>query len=197
MSCLPDKLTPCTPVALYASLERAWVDGSPSRESLLVLLSHWALETGWGHAMHWFNIGNRKHVDGDGRDYTMLRCNEVIGGHVVWLDPPNPGTWFVAFQTLDEGAADYLAGLRKQFALAWPAVLAGDVAQFCHLLKVQHYYTADEAQYTATASACYRQLDGILPRDLEPLDRTAGPGGVTSDSADTLPPDPGHESGEA
>jgi hypothetical protein len=37
----------------------------------------------------------------------------------------------------------------KRFNKAWPAVLSGDPWAYGHALKLQGYYTADEAQYTA------------------------------------------------
>lgn len=167
--CLPDRLTPCSPADLYATLRKVWpgvnVDSQPSRAALLVLLAHWALETGFGHFCHLWNLGNKKHVPNDGHDYTMFRCNEVIDGKIVWFDPPNPATWFVAFPTLESGAADYLVGLRGRFRTAWPFALAGDVQGFCHALKVAGYYTADEALYTAGVLRCYRQLDAAIPVD--------------------------------
>jgi hypothetical protein len=160
---LPDRLTPCAPADLYASLRRAWPDAG--RSSLLVLLSHWALETGFGHYCHLFNLGNAKHVPGDGHDYTQFRCNEIIGGKVVWISPPDPGCSFVAFPDLDTGAAYYLGQLRGRFQSAWPFVEAGDVVGFCHALKLAHYYTADEGLYTAGVTRCYHQLDGTIPPD--------------------------------
>jgi hypothetical protein len=170
-TCVPDELTPCTPRALYDALWQAWaptVGSLPSRPPLLILLAHWALETGFGHGCHNFNLGNKKHVRGDGRDFTMFRCTEVIGGKVVWFDPPDPTTWFVAFPTLAAGAADYLAGLMRHFGAAWLDVVAGDAAKFCHDLRVAHYYTADEASYTAGVLRCLHQIDAALPADLSP-----------------------------
>ena len=166
---LQDHLTPCSPAELYASLKAAWVrfaqDSAPTRAGLLVLLSHWALETGWGHYCHAFNLGNKKRVPGDGHDYVQFRCNEIINGQVVWIDPPAPGCQFVAFPDLDSGALDYFIGMRGQFRSAWPAVIAGDPAQFCHLLKLAHYYTADEALYTHNAVWCFNKLDATIPAD--------------------------------
>lgn len=168
-TCLPDQLTPITPGELYVSLSRVWStliqDSAPSRGALLVLLAHWALETGFGHGCHHWNLGNKKHVQGDGRNYTMFRCNEIVAGKVVWYDPPAPATWFCAYDTLDAGAGDYLMGLRGRFRSAWPFVLAGDVPGFCHALKLAGYYTADEALYTAGVQRCYHQLDAGIPVD--------------------------------
>lgn len=194
-TCVPDKLTPCSPQDLYASLWRAWgpalADGTlPTRAALLVLLAHWALETGWGHGCHCFNLGNKKHVHGDGHDYTMFRCNEVIGGKVVWFDPPDPTTWFVAFPTLDAGAADYLAGLKKHFAGAWADVVAGDAAKFCHDLKVAHYYTADEATYTAGVVRCCHQIDALIAPDLSVAEIAHSALGETAIALDETVRDP-------
>ena len=164
--CVPTAQTLCAPKDLYTSLRAAWdiliQDSTCTRASLLVLLAHWALETGFGHYAWCWNIANKKHVPGDGHSYYMIRCNEIIGGKLVWFDPPDPATWFIAYDNLDDGARDYLVGLRGRFRAAWPAVVAGDPAQFCHLLKLADYYTADEATYTASVVRCYHQLDKII-----------------------------------
>jgi flagellum-specific peptidoglycan hydrolase FlgJ len=164
---VPAVATPCTQAELYAALRQAWLqcafDAIPTRASLLVLLAHWALETGWGHSCWNFNLGNKKRIPG--RDYYYMRCNEVIGGHVVWFDPPSPACAFAAFPDLETGCVDYLSGLRGTFRAAWPSVLAGDPAGFCHALKVARYYTADEALYTAGVVRCYNQLDSSIPTD--------------------------------
>jgi peptidoglycan hydrolase-like protein with peptidoglycan-binding domain len=76
---------------------------------------------------------------------TSTTANGLV---VLWAFPPDPVCCFRAFRTLDEGTADYLALLKKQFASSWPFVVAGDTAGFAHALKVKGYYTADEAQYT-------------------------------------------------
>lgn len=164
---VPKQQTLCTPHDLYSSLHQAWLqccqDSTPTRNGLLVLLAHWALETGFGHSCWNWNLGNYKHVLGDGHDYYQVRCNEIIGGQTVWLDPPNPGCSFIAFEDLATGASHYLTALRGTFRAAWPAVCAGDPAQFCHLLKIARYYTADEAVYASGVVRCFRQLDSQIP----------------------------------
>ena len=176
-SCLPDRLTPIAAPLLYLSLRAQWLrlalDSAPTRASLLVLLAHWALETGFGHYTHWYNLGNAKHVAGDGQDYCQFRCNEIISGKVVWYDPPDPACSFVAFRDLDAGAAYYLVSLRGRFRIAWPFVLAGDVTGFCHALRLARYYTADEAIYTSGVTRCYHQLDAHIPPD--PSERETDP----------------------
>jgi hypothetical protein len=168
-----EQLVPCvatvvSPATLYAALRGAWaglLGAQPSRQSLLVLVAHWALETGWGHSCWNWNLGNVKHVDGDGRDFYSVRCNEVIAGKVVWIEEGQPGSFFRAFAGLAEGAADYLRLLHGQFGFAWPAVEAGDPAGFCHALRQRGYFTADEATYTRGVVACMASADHVIPPD--------------------------------
>lgn len=191
---LPNVITYCSPADLYVKLRDSWPpDSSPTRASVLTLLAHWALETGFGHACHCWNLGNAKHVSGDGYDFTQFACGEEMGLAVaqnavavnpsqvqivstyvgangaemasVRFLPPHPATSFLAFDTLDAGAAYYLTLLRGRFRSAWPAVVAGDVAGFCHLLKLAGYYTADEHAYTSGVLRCYHALDTTIPID--------------------------------
>lgn len=158
---MPDKLTPASSADVYDALGR--VAYGLGRESRLVLLSQWALETGGGRACHCWNLGNVKHVKGDGRTWTMFGCTEVLSGRVVRFEPPDPQTWFRAFATIDDGATDYVEILKGRFAAAWPAVEAGDVAAFGHALKLQRYYTADEHAYIALLQREHDALDKAIP----------------------------------
>lgn len=167
----PDKLTPVSTIDVYLALRRAWdeqvtdvaLESNAQRHAILVLLAQWALETAFGKAVHWFNLGNAKHVDGDGHDFSVFRCSEVVNGREKFMDCP-----FVAFDSLDEGAAYYLRSLRSRFRFAWPAVLAGDVADFSRRLKAAHYYTADEPVYTAGLIRCLAQVDKEIGADTQP-----------------------------
>lgn len=127
-----------------------------------------AFETAWWHYCWDFNLGNVKHVAGDGRSYCMIRLNEMIGGKVVWFDPPNPATWMRAFDSLAAGVVDYMTIMRGQFGYAWPFVETGDVEAFCHALKQRGYYTDDEHHYTTNVLGCYHSLDLTLPQDERP-----------------------------
>ena len=167
---LPDEMLPVGPTTIYVALRAAWPavipDAVSSRGALVLLVSHWALETGFGHAMHRYNIGNKKHVAGDGRDYVQFRCLEYdAAGKPYYVNPPDPRCSFVAFPTLDAGACDYLAGLHRHFGAAWLDVVTDDVPKFCHDLKLKNYYTATEASYVAGVVRCYHQLDSSIPPD--------------------------------
>lgn len=154
----------------------------PKKESIWILLSQWALETGWGKSMWNFNLGNVKSRDGDGYDYCFFACNEIFktsvaqsyqknnpdtakitanradGTSIIWFYPKHPACRFRAFRTLLDGAVDHLSIVHKRFSRSWPAVLAGDPAQYSHMLRAQGYYTADEAQYTKTLVSVYNTI---------------------------------------
>ena len=149
-----DKFTPCVSSQMLHALAFAWerlFNEIPSKESLCILLSQWAHETGRGKYCHNWNVGNYKHVEGDGRDYSYFICNEVIKGKEVWYHPnvesERPYCCFRAYKTIEAGVVDYMASLNKRFKKAWPAVLAGDPADFAHQLKLQGYYTSSEDDY--------------------------------------------------
>lgn len=167
---VPDVLTPITPAILYAALRRAWptvIGGLPQRCSLLVLLAQVAEETGW-HACHCWNLGNVKHVPGDGHDFCEFRASEIVGGHEIFSTMA-----FRAFASLDLGAVDYLGLLHRHFAGAWQPVLDGDPAAFVRALKAAHYFTADEGLYTRNVVALFTALSHTIPADDLPVESLA------------------------
>ena len=170
---LPNILTHIDPRDLANALVSAWrsiFNEAPKRESILVILAQSALETGRWRYCHAWNIGNIKHVPGDGRGFTYYRCNEVEHGKVVWYDPPNPACAFRAFRTLEEGAVDHLAFLRKRFAAAWHAVELGDPRVFVQQLKAHGYFTADEKPYENSVASIFHEYDGGLQFEVKPDD---------------------------
>ncbi len=152
---LPATRTRVTPGEVLSALDAAWdelhktgtIAEGPTADGLLVLGAHWHLETGGGQSMWNFNLGNAKSIPGDGRSWTFYRCNEIIDGKEVWFDPPHPQTRFRAFESLVDGALDYVALLYKRFTKAWATLAGGDPEAFAHELKAQRYYTASEALY--------------------------------------------------
>jgi len=160
---VPTLRTHMTAADVYAALLAAWSESIatvPSRASLLTLLAQWSLETGGGGSCNNNNLGGIKHVAGDGHDYAMYLTREVINGKSVLIDQN-----FRAYRSIEEGAADYIHILRNTFGFAWPAVEAGDVADFAHRLKQRGYYTADEHEYAAGLRARYMSLDHLIPSD--------------------------------
>lgn len=173
--------TPVEAKGLFALLAEAWrtlLQEEPKTESLLVLLAQWALETGHGKSVWNYNLGNVKATSSGPYDYCYFACNEVlldkqavhyetaspstvkitrrVGDKcVVWFYPKHPGCCFRAFRTIEEGIVDYLGMMRRRFSVAWPCVLSGDPAGFCHELKRSKYYTADEAEYTKNVTSIF------------------------------------------
>lgn len=194
---LPDVKTIVTRQEVLEALWGAWIayfNAVPKKESIWVLMSQWALESGWGNFCHCYNLGNVKSRPGDGRNYCFFECDEVLGRKsaeryrakdpglvkiksyqgnmaVVQFYPDHPVARFRAFESLHGGAADYLALLAKRFHMSWPAVAAGDPAQFAHLLKLQGYYTASESRYTKTLTGVFEMIakDGKLDYESLPI----------------------------
>lgn len=170
--------TPVTLQDFYAAILRAWpavIGGSPSHASILVLLAQSAFETGYWKSLFAFNFGNAKHVPGDGYDYYVIPCGEIIDGQNVNL----PACEFRAFDSLDAGVTDYLKMLRNRFSSAWPAVEAGDPAQFAHLLKLKGYYTDTEAHYTSSLVSIFNSLKSKV-KPMTMAEAAALGGGSTS-----------------
>ncbi len=167
---LVDKLTPVTKPELVEALWYGWIHvfgEEPKKESIWILMSQWALETGWGKFMHNYNLGNAKSREGDGYDYSYFKCNEIIrradavalqnaapqtakitsyrndGKCIIWFYPKHPGCRFRAFKTLLEGAIDHISLVYKRFNKSWSALLSGDPERYAIALKSQSYFTAD------------------------------------------------------
>lgn len=181
---IPATKTPVSTTDLILSLWSAWTKffGAPpvNRESIWILTAQTGLETGWmRHCYNW-NLGNVKSREGDGYDYQFYACNEILslvqaqkyvtkdphtakittvrsdGKAIIWFYPDNPGCRFRAHQNLQEGALDHLRLLVRRFEKAWPEVIEGDIRGYSHALRLQGYYTADEASYTKTLEGCFK-----------------------------------------
>lgn len=166
---LPDLLTVASVPQIAAALAHAStaLGLGLDRRDVCLLLAQVAFETGLGKSMHRWNLGNAKHVDGDGRDWCSFACTEVLHGREVWFFPPAPACRFRAFRSLDEGAVDYLSMMRRTFRSAWPALLSGDPVAFVSALKAAHYFTADVGLYTRGVSSIFTSVLARMPEDLE------------------------------
>jgi hypothetical protein len=149
---------------LIKALVLAWQDlfgNIPSKGSIGVLWSQYCLETGSGNACWNYNLGNIKKIrNASPEKYCMLPGTwEMVGGVKKQFFPPDPTTWFRAYDTLADGAKDYLIQLSQtHFKRAWPAVVAGSPAEFAHLLKVEDYYTAPESEYVAGVNRYFNEF---------------------------------------
>jgi len=157
--------------------------GLPKKQSIAVLWAQYMIETGGAACWNW-NIGNVKHVPGDGYDYHMLKgtwegvdkavADALIAKGLAALDtnpshvkavaprvcvvfqPPHPATWFRAYPNLDAAMLSHLTLLaKKRYASAWPHVLDGDYRAFATALRARGYFTATAEAYAKGMSGHY------------------------------------------
>jgi hypothetical protein len=177
---VPTVRTTPTMASFARALYVVWPEAS--KASAGVLWAQFALETGRGAHCYGHNLGNVKHVAGDGHDYHALsgvwegrtpidaaklvaagrarmdpspdHARAVGPGKVsVLLEASDPGAWFRSFQTLADGMADYVALLRRRFGSAWSFVEMGDPVAFARALGRRGYYTASPDAYVAAMNA--------------------------------------------
>jgi hypothetical protein len=151
---VPTKKTPVTMQGYARGLARAWrllFGAYPTKGQAGVLWAQYGVETGAGPWCWNFNIGNEKHVAGDGFDYVMLvNVKEIVSGVAKYFQPPHPATWFRAFDSLDASMVDHLKFLHgKRYAAAWEGVELENCGIFARLLKAGGYFTADANDYAA------------------------------------------------
>jgi hypothetical protein len=134
-------------------------------KSILVLLSHTALETGrFRYGMYNFNFGNIRANVGKLKPnefFTLYKCSEILNNKEVWFYPPDPNCSFRAFRTLEEGMAHHLSFLAKpRYAKAWQKVIIGDPAGYSLALHDCGYYTASPALYTRGLVRLAQEYEG-------------------------------------
>jgi hypothetical protein len=165
---VPDLLTPFSDAEMASALAlaaRHVFDDDLSRRPLCCLAAQIALETGRGRFTHRNNLGNVKASDSYQGSATFFRCNEVIGGRIVWFDPFNVACRFRAFDTLAGGAEQQIRflGQSKRYVAAWHAAMAGDPVGFVDELHRAGYFTADPKIYRDGVVHLFQQLLGTLP----------------------------------
>lgn len=162
----------------------------PKKQSVGVIWAQNAIETGSTTAMWNNNIGNVKYSpsknpenDKDVKYMMLHNVWEIINGKKIIFQPPDPATWFRAFDTLEEGVGFHLNFLKtKRYKNAWVAVENGNPEQFAHLLKVAKYYTAPEEDYAKGMRFHFNKFmkdqtfEKILPQLQEQLLQSTNPG---------------------
>jgi flagellum-specific peptidoglycan hydrolase FlgJ len=159
------KKTPITKDLFVKTLIKVWYElfeEFPKKESVGIILSQWELETGSGRSCYNYNLGNVKYMFKNGEEpgikYHMLKGTwEILNGKKVIFEPPHPATWFLAFDSLEEGMAHHLKFLAgKRWKLAWSAVIEGNPSDFAVKLKEQRYYTAPVEDYKRLMNFYYK-----------------------------------------
>ena len=164
------KRTPVSQDDIRGALARAHVavtGRAASGATLDVLTAQASLETASGSKMYNYNFGGIKGASASGAT-AMLRTHEVLNGKDVEIKDG-----FRAYQTIDEGATDYVRLMQKRFPGAMQQAEKGDTDGFAHALKKSGYYTADESAYasglrslmgsSSTATSASSQSLNMLP----------------------------------
>lgn len=130
----------------------------PSKESLAILLSQSALETGNWKSIWNYNFGNIKRIKD--KTFTMFRCSEIINGKEIFFNPPHIQTHFLAHKDIQEGADFHINFLknRTRYQKAWQCIINGNVKDYSHELKQAGYYTASEELYNKGLLRIYESM---------------------------------------
>jgi len=149
---LEPKLTNLSAGEAYYGLHEAWkkiFDETPSFNTIVILLSQTALETGRWAKMYNYNWGNIKSHSDDGHYWTMYDCSEIINGREFFFHPPHDQCKFRAYRSVEDGAEDYirLVSKKKNYEIAFRALKRGDVDTYTRALKQGGYFTANLFHY--------------------------------------------------
>lgn len=140
---IPDKRTPIEPdeaVRLLANAYANVMGRKPSIAILKILTGQSALESGNWEVIHNYNFGNEKASSGDVYQQVYTFSD----------DPSDPGAYYAAFLTPEEGAEHYIHTLTKREH--WRTGLqTGNAEKFIAALSTPPvYFTADPTRYMAT-----------------------------------------------
>ena len=139
--------TPSTPTELRTALARAHkrVTGKEATSATLdILTAQVCHETARGEKMYNFNFGGIKGAGPTGKTAACMTRECLDSGDVRIKQN------FRAYDSLEQGAVDYLSMMKSRFSSAMSQAERGDVNGFAHALKESHYYTAPEAEYASS-----------------------------------------------
>lgn len=119
----------------------------PTQAMLDTLTAQVSHETGRGEHMYNYNFGG---IKGKGPTGATAACmtSEVLSQGEVRLRQN-----FRAYDSLDQGAIDYVAFMHGRYNGALQKAEVGDLDGFAHALKQSGYYTASENDYAAALRA--------------------------------------------
>ena len=113
------------------------------------------------------NLGNTRPGQHEVCEVTHYRCNELIGGKVVWYTPPQDESTFRSFRRFALGVLAQLLFLGRpesRYHQAWLRLLAGDPAGFVQQLKLHGYMTGDEGPYERAVVSIFGRVLPIARR---------------------------------
>lgn len=148
---VPKTSTPVSDTQMAQAIINVWkrlFGTAPSKEQVYIIMAQNAIETGRDRkSMHNYNVGNII-VGTTDHDY-------FLGGDWMYADKSQTTKKkitqkFRAYNTLEEGVADYLNLLSKskRYATSWQHILHPDIRAYSKALHDAGYYGAKEEEYT-------------------------------------------------
>lgn len=149
---IPAQKTPYNQEELLLALVQAYsslFQEQISFNSLGILYSHISLEVGHGKECYCYNLGNIRRTPN--HLWTMYFCSEIINGKEIFYYPPDPGSQFNAYESLEQAAKEYVSFLLKpRYFTALGAMREGRYNDYTRLLKIGGYFTASLERYQTT-----------------------------------------------
>lgn len=136
------------------ALRNAWqqsMGSAPSRGTLSVLTAQWAHETGRGQSMMNFNFGGIKGTGPTGMTATYA-THEGFGSTKHRIEDG-----FRAYDTPQQGAADYMSLLVRRYPGAISAAEQENPSKFVHALREGGYFTGDPTAYARSVGLLANQ----------------------------------------
>lgn len=133
-----------------------------------IILSQWALETGWGKSMYNYNYAGIKDAGQTGEFYNSPTYEGHGASRVRVIQP------FCSWPTCEDGAEGYLRLLFKRYQKALEAAANGDPAGYAHELKKAGYYTASEEEYTKNVISISKSAKKAVERATAQASRNTG-----------------------
>ncbi len=150
------------------ALKRAYarVTGEePSRGTLAILTSHWALETGQGQSMYNYNFAGIKGRGPEGMT-AVMNTREGYGANTTHIRDG-----FRAYSSAEDGAVDYISLLQRRYGSALEAAKSEQPDQFVEALKERGYFTGDPELY---AKGVTQLANRAMEHGFDALGTTAG-----------------------
>lgn len=139
--------THATPAQMAASIGRGYQTATgkvPSHNMLQTLTAQAMVETSSGQAMNNYNFGNVHGKNASGQSF--VGPDKDKSGNIYYTN-------FRAYDSLDDGAADYVKLITGSYSNTLPYAEQNDLAGFAQALKTKGYYEATVADYTAGLQA--------------------------------------------
>ncbi len=124
-----------------ARAEQRLTGHAPSASFIDIVTAQACLETGSGRSMYNFNFGGIKGTSPNGM--TAVSATHEWEGNNRYRTQAH----FRAYESIDEGAQDFLSLLHRRYSAAIAAAERGDVDGYAHALKGRGYFTGPEARY--------------------------------------------------